>query len=327
MEMSVAAIIPLYNGSEFIEEALQSVLQQTEPADEIIVVDDGSTDDGPAKVESLAARHPITLIRKENGGQSAARNVGIRHTKCSHVAFLDQDDAWYDDHLAILKEPYFRPQVRKLSLVYGNLDFVDRQGRMMTHNCLDWVDSEHPKTSLQQCLEKDMFILPSASLLSKSAIEAVGFFDERLSGYEDDDLWVRMFVAGYGNQYVNVAVTRWRIFGSSSSFNARMAKSRMIYFHKQAETFPDDPVLNLMWTRNVISKRFMRIVFDEYVQASRERDLPKLERTWSDVKAIVPKMSPRIQKRMKTYGPIIEALNSGPLAGIARAMARRAIRI
>jgi glycosyltransferase involved in cell wall biosynthesis len=199
MQITVAAIIPLYNGAEFIEEALLSVLDQTEPPDEIVVVDDGSTDDGPSKVESLAKKHDIILLRKKNGGQSSARNMGVRHTNCSHIAFLDQDDAWYDNHLQLLKRQFIKPKVRNLALVYGNLDFVDRRGQMIARRCLDQGDSRHPKESLRQCLETDLFILPGASLVTKEAIVKAGMFDERLSGYEDDDLFLRMFLAGYGN--------------------------------------------------------------------------------------------------------------------------------
>ena len=74
---TISAVIPLYNGAPFIEAALSSIFAQILPPDEIIVVDDGSTDDGVAVVERLASQHPITLLRQSNGGQSAARNAGI----------------------------------------------------------------------------------------------------------------------------------------------------------------------------------------------------------------------------------------------------------
>ncbi len=95
---SIAVVIPLYNGSRHIEEALSSVFKQTVPASEIIVVDDGSTDNdaGAAVVERLAKTHSVTLLRKANSGQSSARNLGVRHSNSELIAFLDQDDVWYD---------------------------------------------------------------------------------------------------------------------------------------------------------------------------------------------------------------------------------------
>lgn len=193
--ITVAAVIPLYNGAPFIREALTSVLTQTDPADEIIVVDDGSTDDGDgaAIVREMAKVHPIRLLSKSNGGQGSARNLGIAESHSSHIALLDQDDIWYEDHLAVLKAPFEKRRIRDLGLVYANLDQIDRRGQMMMRYCLNGIPSPHPKRSLLQCLQHDMFILPGASLFSKRAFEAAGRFDERLAGYEDDDLFVRMF--------------------------------------------------------------------------------------------------------------------------------------
>ena len=145
MKITVAAIIPLYNGAAFICEALESVLAQTEPADEIIVVDDGSTDDGPEIVKEMAAGLPIRLLTKTNGGQSSARNFGVAACSSSHIALLDQDDIWYEDHLAVLKRPFADGNVRDLGLVYGNVDRIDRNGRMVVRRFLDTLPADHPK--------------------------------------------------------------------------------------------------------------------------------------------------------------------------------------
>jgi glycosyltransferase involved in cell wall biosynthesis len=327
MRLTIAAVIPLYNGSDFIEEAVRSVLKQTRPADEIIVVDDGSTDDGPAKIERLATQHPITLLRKQNGGQSSARNMAIKHSQCSHMAFLDQDDVWYDDHLELLAQPFFESRVNDLAVVYGNIDLVDRQGRMIARGYLDEIDSTHPKTSLRQCLAQDLYIVPSAALVCKDAISGVGYFDERLSGYEDDDLFVRIFWAGYRNVYLRGAVSRWRHYGGSSSFSARMGQSRMIYFKKLADTFPDDPNLGLWWRHNIIGPRFMKIAFNEFIRASRAGDTPALDRAWSEIKEIAPVMNRRTRDRVKRFSPLIERLYPTPLTGVARALARFAVRL
>jgi glycosyltransferase involved in cell wall biosynthesis len=95
--------MPLYNGARWVEESIRSVLAQTLPPNEFIVVDDGSTDKGPEIVERLAGGHPlIRLMRKANGGQSAARNFAVRHSTSAFIALIDQDDRWYPNHLADL---------------------------------------------------------------------------------------------------------------------------------------------------------------------------------------------------------------------------------
>ncbi|MCI4677694.1 glycosyltransferase family 2 protein [Rhodoblastus acidophilus] len=326
MTITVAAIIPLYNGAPFIIEALRSVVAQTDPPDEVIVVDDGSTDEGPALVEEFARNHRITILRKPNGGQSSARNTAIMHTNCSHIALLDQDDAWYDNHLAVLKAPFESPPVRDLAFVYGNLDQIDREGRMVAHCVLDAVPSPQPKRSLQDCLSYDQFILPGASLIAKDAMVAVGLFDERLSGYEDDDLFLRLFMAGYRSVYVNEAVTRWRIYAGSTSFSARMAKSRMIYFHKLIELFPDDPRLGVYWRRNFIAPRFFEIAYNEFYNGSKNGEAARLAHGWTAMLEIVPYMKNRVRRRMNWVAPVVGRIYRGRLTGVARRLVRFAAR-
>ena len=136
--LSVAAVIPLYNGGRYIEAALRSVLAQTALPDEIIVVNDGSTDDGPAIVAKFCETHPITILTKPNGGQSSARNMGVAHAKSDLIAFLDQDDIWYPTHVAELSRPF--EQDERAGVVYSNVDEIDdagdlRIGRFMTRPC------------------------------------------------------------------------------------------------------------------------------------------------------------------------------------------------
>src|SRR5271165_4876357 len=105
--ITISAIIPLYNGERFIQHALASIAGQTLAPRELIVVDDGSTDDGVSIVERFGRTRPVTLIRKPNGGQSSARNVGVAHATGDLIAFLDQDDLWYPHHLDGLSRGFF----------------------------------------------------------------------------------------------------------------------------------------------------------------------------------------------------------------------------
>ena len=321
IKISVAAIIPLYNGAAFIRESLESVLAQSEPADEIIVVDDGSTDGGAEIVKEMATHHPIRLISKTNGGIGSARNRGIAEAKSTHIALLDQDDVWYEDHLAVLKRPFLSGEHRNLGLVYANLDRIDRDGRMVRRNFLDEVPSPHPKTSLLQCLSQDMFILPGASLFTKEVFEQVGRFDERLSGYEDDDLFLRVFVAGFESIYLrDKAVTKWRIYTGSTSFSPRMAKSRMIYFDKLVKAHPDDPILNLHWVRDLISPRFFVTVRNDFIDGMKHQNLPRMEQAWSDIQEILPVMRKGVRRRMKLVAPLISLLYRSPFKKVTRGL-------
>ena len=100
--MTVSAVIPAYNSGESIARAIESVLCQTYPADEIIVVDDGSTDNTAEMVQSFGER--VIFIRQENAGASVARNTGIQAARFDWIAFLDADDEWVPEKLRLQVE-------------------------------------------------------------------------------------------------------------------------------------------------------------------------------------------------------------------------------
>jgi glycosyltransferase involved in cell wall biosynthesis len=248
-DFSIAAIIPLYNGAQWIEGTLRSVFAQTLQPDEIIVVDDGSTDGGAglAIVEKLARERPITLLRQANGGQSAARNLGIARSASTLIALLDQDDEWYPNHLEELVKPYHENRDRPLALTYSHLSHVDEKGLVVRRRFLDWWS---PKQTLVECLADDMGIQPSATLISRAAFDMVGGFDEALSCYEDDDLFLRLFRAGYDMAFVNKICSFWRIHSGSCMHSDNMWRSIRLYMDKQLREFPE--------YKDIIVRRFFR---------------------------------------------------------------------
>ena len=99
----ISVVIPLYNKQNYIEQAVTSVLQSGCPAHEVIVVDDGSTDDGAQRVRTMDNSR-VRLIRQPNGGVSAARNRGIREATGDYIAFLDADDCWAPEYLPAIAD-------------------------------------------------------------------------------------------------------------------------------------------------------------------------------------------------------------------------------
>lgn len=236
--LSVAAIIPLYNGARWIGGCLESVLVQTQPAAEIIVVDDGSTDNGAQIVEALARQDDrVRLLHKANGGQSSARNAGVRAARARLVAFLDQDDLWYPRHIEELLGP-FRADP-KLGWSFSDADAMDDSGTVFQRQLLHVRSLDHQRTSLTECVSRDMCILPSAAIVCRDAFDAVKGFDERLIGYEDDDFFLRLLAAGYGNAFVDMSLLKWRFHGKRTSYTTRMVASRLIYLQKLLTDHPD----------------------------------------------------------------------------------------
>lgn len=277
MMSTIAAVIPLYNGAPYIQAAIESVLNQERPANEIIVVDDGSTDEGPSIVEGMAIAHPtIRLLRKENEGQGAARNYGVDHCTSELIALLDQDDFWYVDHLRELERVFIESRSCRPAYVYSNLDRVDLDGTLVQHGYLDYFKTkEHPKKTLIGCLEENMYILPSATLILKSAFEAVSGFDGRLRGYEDDDLFLKLFCAGFKGIYINKSLSAWRIHSGSSSTTSLMLISAQIYYDKLVEKFQNEKEMRKDLISDVIAPRFALAghrAFKDYVRAGNPTD-------------------------------------------------------
>jgi len=236
---TIAVIIPYYNGSAFIERAVESVRKQTVQANEFVVVNDGSTTAEAEFVHALGGKLSFKVIDKINGGQGSARNAGVSATTSDFICFLDQDDFFLPEHNEVLKNAIPVADDR-FGWVYADLYRADVLGSVYAKEIVKRY-GEHPKTSLHQVLGTNMMILPSASLISRKSFEDVGGFDEQFMGYEDDDLFIRMFLAGYTNHFLPDHVTTWCMHSDSTVNSVKMSRSRMKFFKKWFHAFPDDP--------------------------------------------------------------------------------------
>lgn len=269
----IATVIPLYNGGPYIREAVESVLHQTRRSDRLVVVNDGSSDDGAGVVAAAFPSDAVEVIHIDNGGQSRARNIGVGAVPdCDLVAFLDQDDIWYPEHLEVLEQVFLDAVSPRLAYAYSNLDQIDVAGRRIHQSVLDLVGGPRQKTKLHELIGRDVFVLPSASLVRRDAFVSVGGFDEQLSGYEDDDLFLRLFLAGFDHAYVPASLSQWRIFGESCSQSPRMRRSRLRYALKLIDMFPKDRTSASDLPRDIVWPRFSRTLLDEMTLALRRND-------------------------------------------------------
>lgn len=174
-------VIPLFNKSPFIERAIQSVKSQKFTYWELIIVDDGSTDDGPLKVESYVS-NKIHLIRQENAGVSNARNQGIALAKYQYIAFLDADDFWHPEYLSSVFETiklYPDSGIWTTKHVSKELELDNSQNRII--QLTDFFETE-----LQ-----NFFIITSGVVLDKRFFSLNEGFNEALTRGEDRDVWYR----------------------------------------------------------------------------------------------------------------------------------------
>jgi glycosyltransferase involved in cell wall biosynthesis len=187
----VSVIIPTYNRADFISECVQSVLAQTLPAREVIIVDDGSTDATYNILNDLGfnsistSKTVLRYIFQKNQGVSSARNLGIKEAKSEYIALLDSDDLWLKGKLdrQIIA---FRDDMQNRRLCHTDEIWVRNGIRVNQHK-------KHKKSGgnvFQSCL-KLCCISPSSTMLHRSVFEDFGFFDEDLPACEDFDFWLR----------------------------------------------------------------------------------------------------------------------------------------
>jgi len=187
MSTSISVIIPTYNRWQVLQRAIDSVLAQSVAADEIIVVDDGSSDNTCTRLQQAFGER-ITVLSQSNKGVSAARNAGIKSSIGNWIALLDSDDEWLPEKLQ-----------QQVHLLERNHNCV------LCHTDEIWVRNgvrvnpmlKHKKTGgdiFAQCLPL-CAISPSSVLIKKEIFETVGLFDESLPACEDYDLWLRICAA------------------------------------------------------------------------------------------------------------------------------------
>lgn len=307
---SIAVVIALYNGERFIDETLRAVFAQSLSPDEIVVVDDGSSDRGTEIVEKLAEKHPITLIKGEHCGQSAARNLGIDSTTSDLIAVLDHDDAWYPRHLEKLRQPFLEShRDRPLGWVYSDVDEMWADGKIVNHQLLQHFSATHPKRSLAECLAGDMYVLPSASLVSREAFYSVGGFDEQLVGYEDDDFFLRVFQAGFDNVFIPEALSKWRIHSGSSAHSSSMSRSRLVYFHKLIRVLPpgaSDHHGNEL-IGDLVAPRMLRHVGSEFAVAAKSNNRAAMQQALRDIAVIRPYLTRRRRLALECVYPVMRS--------------------
>lgn len=189
MSFLISVVIPLYNKQNAIVHTVQSLLNQTVSDFEIVVVDDGSTDDSLAVVQAVEDER-IRVIHKENGGVSSARNVGIKAVKGQYVALLDGDDYWdptfLEEQLKLIEDfPEAGMWGVNYAFVKNGRCWACQQGlgEGFRGYVKDYFATRH----------NDLFC-SSSVVIRKNVFEVAGLFDERISSTEDLDMWFRIIL-------------------------------------------------------------------------------------------------------------------------------------
>jgi GT2 family glycosyltransferase len=201
----VAVVVPAFNAAATIDAALASIAaQRVQPVD-VVVVDDGSTDDTVAVAQRWAGILPLRVVRMpENGGPGRTRNEGVRQTSTPMIAFLDADDVWFPNHLSACLEVW------------------DRDGGVVTGRALRWSEEQGivpgqgedgeagppPGRTLEWLVRHHKFGMHA--VVPRAVFEQVGGFDPTMEGVEDWDLWIRIAAAGISMQRTSTRTFLYR---------------------------------------------------------------------------------------------------------------------
>ena len=214
----VSVVIPCWNQAHYLDEAIESVLAQSHPRLELVVVDDGSDDNSL----EVAARYPgVRALRQSNSGVAAARNLGLAESRGDYVAFLDADDRLLPQALAVgVGELAAQPEA---AFAAGMSRDIGRDGRVVREARQPLVTRDHYLKLLEEC-----FIWSGSSLVyRREALEAVGAFNEDRAAADDYELYLKL-ARDYPVVCHDEIVTEYRRHGSNTTRDAGLVLSSQI---------------------------------------------------------------------------------------------------
>jgi glycosyltransferase involved in cell wall biosynthesis len=250
----ISVVIPTYNSAAYLPAAIESVLNQTLPPLEVIVVDDGSTDESAAAVRRFGDR--IRWVSQENRGPAAARNRGLSLARGDLVAFLDADDVWLPEKLA--EQAIVFAENPQIGLVHSNFWFMD----LKTGERSLPVRREEPLRG--RCYEdlvlRGCAIHISTVIVRRDDLAATGGFDERIrrASAEDYDLWIRL-ARRHEVAYVDRPLALYRVHSS----NASQQRVSMLEYEDYVlrKVLRDDPDLARKIGRDRVRRRLFEVCF------------------------------------------------------------------
>lgn len=216
-EPMLSIVIPAYNVAPYIKEAVESACRQTYRNIEVIIVDDGSTDDTGQIIDQLqreSADARIKVIHRENGGLAAARNTGVRATTGKFIGFLDSDDLW----LAEKAERHMTQMMAdsRIGISFSCSRFMEENGRPLA--AILQVDRMQP--SLHDMIRRNHIGNGSTPVVRKDCFDKAGLFNEELKSCEDYEMWCRiLWATEYRAAAINEPLTLYRLRDTSLSFN------------------------------------------------------------------------------------------------------------
>lgn len=245
----VSIVIPVYNGANYLREAIESALAQTYNNIEIIVINDGSIDE----TESIALSFGTTIryFKKNNGGVASALNLGISEMRGEYFSWLSHDDLYKPEKIE-KQITFLFSQENKRSLIFSGFDTIDKNSTFI---------KTHTINEYQQYNKFEMILYTRVHgctlLIPKIAFDEAGYFDEALETVQDNHMWLRIAKSGYEFIYLNEALIFNRIHNEQGSVTLKEIQiSEVSQFYAWASHYVKDEIKHNERLKRFVSEQF-----------------------------------------------------------------------
>lgn len=234
---SVSVILPCFNSVKFLDETINSILNQTFDNLTIIAIDDGSTDNTRELLDRYSNYLSVYIhTQYANKGVAASMNLGLKHVESDLIAFIDHDDIWYPDKIRRQVEVF--EQNNDVDLVYTNGDVIDDSGKIQ----YKILGPLHSETNNVEKLLLDCYIKScSTVMITKRIIDKIGIFNESLLP-ADHDMWLRL-QENSKFYYINDSLMGYRIHSGQSIQKRKLWEDGFVVLDKACRRYPYGPVL------------------------------------------------------------------------------------
>ncbi|MCX6752830.1 MAG: glycosyltransferase family 2 protein [Candidatus Nomurabacteria bacterium] len=230
----ISIIIPTYNSSKFIRNTIQSVLEQTYTDWELLIIDDCSKDETEEIIKEYKKKEPkIKFYKTDNnsGGPALSKNIGIKNSNGSYIAFLDHDDEWHKEKLEKQIKLFENSKDKNLGIVSTFLDIKEKETIIK-------YSKNYRKDILKYLASGNFLMTSSCIMVKKDVFEKIGLFDKSLSVSDDLDMWIRIAKNNYNFDYVPEYLTTYIYHNKNASLiNRENYTETKLLFKKHKEIY------------------------------------------------------------------------------------------
>jgi glycosyltransferase involved in cell wall biosynthesis len=298
MSKKVSVVMAAYNPGRFIEPAIESLLQQTYENIEVIIINDGSTDDTAERVKPYLSDSRVRYFEQDNAGQTIAKNNGIKKATGELIGFLDADDFFALNKLE-LQVPLFDTDP-KIGVVYSNTSGIDEHGQLIFSRANSFKCYSGDVT--EQLFYRN-FVPFSTALVRKEALDRAGLFDESIAMGIDWELWLRLSME-YQFYHIDESLLFYRQWEGQMSHKWKERYEWAEHIMNQfLERYPDaltDKAIDAAWADTYTARGNLYLLEDKNKTAAREDFRRALDHQWHFVptwKSIIKMYLPWLRRR------------------------------